>query len=549
MKRHLLSLGLAACLTLSLSAPALAYSDTSGHWAEDMIEKARNYGLMVGYEDGCFGVADNLDRASFVTILCQMFDWEAIEPASPSFIDCAATHWAYGYVEAARSHGVTDESGPFRPGDYITREEMAVMLVKALGYDQLARTAATERPFSDVEQNAGYIALAYHIGMVAGIEEDGQRLFKPNLCATRAEAATMLVQVYERYVSQVEWLHGFYALSSYSQIGLTREMDAVSLGWARMEYTPEDGPTLNTTGANGNDWNIPQEPSAATDYLEENGTPYHLCVFGSAADSVTLPDGTTTSTVAAVTATSASRTQAIAALTGAAADYDGITIDFEGLKDQNGLKQNFAQFMRELRAALPADKALYVCVQPGPYNNGFDFRTLGECCDKVILMAHDYRPPVSDLKVGSVPSESFAVTPFSKIYAALVEITDPETGVQDRSRLALAFSMDTTGFRINEEGRVLESKYYRPSMETLARRLAQPDTRTAYSETARNPYAVYTDESGARYKVWYEDARSIADKIDLAQMFGITGVSFWRLGNIPTYESYDLWTAVQAERT
>ena len=59
MKRRLLSLGLAACLTLSLSAPALAYSDTSGHWAEDMIEKARNYGLMVGYEDGCFGVAYN----------------------------------------------------------------------------------------------------------------------------------------------------------------------------------------------------------------------------------------------------------------------------------------------------------------------------------------------------------------------------------------------------------------------------------------------------------------------------------------------------------
>ena len=68
------------------------------------------------------------------------------------------------------------------------------------------------------------------------------------------------------------------------------------------------------------------------------------------------------------------------------------------------------------------------------------------------------------------------------------------------------------------------------------------------AKTARNPYAVYTDESGARYKVWYEDARSIADKYDLAQMFGITGVSFWRLGNIPTYESYDLWTAVQAER-
>ena len=78
--------------------------------------------------------------------------------------------------------------------------------------------------------------------------------------------------------------------------------------------------------------------------------------------------------------------------------------------------------------------------------------------------------------------------------------------------------------------------------------LAQSDTTVTYSQTARNPYAIYTDESGARYQVWFEDAQSIADKIDLAQMFGITGFSFWRLGNIPTYSNYNLWTAVQAER-
>ena len=108
--------------------------------------------------------------------------------------------------------------------------------------------------------------------------------------------------------------------------------------------------------------------------------------------------------------------------------------------------------------------------------------------------------------------------------------------------------MDTTGFRIDEAGRVLESKYYRPAIETLSQRLAQSGTAVTYSQSARNPYAVYTDESGARYQVWFENAQSIADKIDLAQMFGITGFSFWRLGNIPTYDSYNLWTAVQAER-
>jgi len=82
----------------------------------------------------------------------------------------------------------------------------------------------------------------------------------------------------------------------------------------------------------------------------------------------------------------------------------------------------------------------------------------------------------------------------------------------------------------------------------LAQRLAQPDTAITYSDTARNPCAVYTGEDGGRYQVWYEDGRSARDKIHLARLFGINGLSIWRLGNIPNYDSYDLWSAVLAER-
>ena len=61
----------------------------------------------------------------------------------------------------------------------------------------------------------------------------------------------MLVRVYERYVSGTEWLHGFYAFSSYSQIALSAGMDAVSVGWARMELDDQGAPVLNSTSANG----------------------------------------------------------------------------------------------------------------------------------------------------------------------------------------------------------------------------------------------------------------------------------------------------------
>ena len=40
----------------------------------------------------------------------------------------------------------------------------------------------------------------------------------------------------------------------------------------------------------------------------------------------------------------------------------------------------------------------------------------------------------------------------------------------------------------------------------------------------------------------------MTDKIQLARMFGITGVSLWRVGNIPNTAGYDVWSAVLSQR-
>ena len=550
MKRHGSAVLVLFALLAALAAPvsAAAYTDTDGHWAASTIEKARQYGLMVGDGSGAFYPDTYLNRASFVTILCQMFGWDAVESASPSYLDCDAGHWAYGYVEAARQHDVTDRGGFFRPDDYITREEMAIMLVRALGYDTLAQDLGDlSLPFDDVERNQGYIAIAYDIGMITGVAgPDGSLKFLPTTSAKREEAAAMLVRVYERYTSRVEWLHGFYAFSSYSQIALAREMDAVSLGWARMEYTA-DGPTLNSTSSGGNEWVKPSDSTLATSYFEQNQVPYNLNVYASAADSITLSDGTTTSTVAAVVSTPQARTQAVNALVDAASDYAGLTIDFEALKGDT-LKADYVTFMEELRTALPEDKTLYVCVQPDTWYTGFDYHGLGEVCDKVILMAHDYQwTSIPTSYLGTANTDS-PVTPFPQIYEALRDITDPVTGVSDVSKVALAISFGTAGFHIDADGRLLDTTIYHPAQDTLTARLAQADTQVTYSEHYRNPYAIYTTEDGERYKVWYENEQSVLDKIELARMFGITGVSLWRLGNITAATGYDVWSAVESAR-
>ena len=230
-----------------------------------------------------------------------------------------------------------------------------------------------------------------------------------------------------------------------------------------------------------------------------------------------------------------------------AADYAGITVDFEALKGAD-TRASFVTFLTELRAALPADKTLYVCVQPDTWYDGWDYRGIGEAADRVILMAHDYQwPSVPESYVGTTNTYS-PVTPFDQVYEALRDLTDPDTGVADRGKLALAISFGTAGFHVDESGNLLETTIYHPAMATLAGRLNQSDTVVTYDTAARNPYALYTTEDGSRYKIWYENEQSVVDKIQLARMFGVNGVSLWRIGNIPNADGYDVWSAVLAQR-
>ena len=152
MKHRFCAAALAAVLLLSAAplspAASAAFSDAEGTWAAEVIEKAEGYGLMNGYPDGTFGVGKELTRGEFVAVLCRMFGWDAASPGAPSFSDCPASHWAYSYVETALAHGVMDAGGAFRPEDYISREEMAVMLVRALGYGTLAQSlSGLELPY------------------------------------------------------------------------------------------------------------------------------------------------------------------------------------------------------------------------------------------------------------------------------------------------------------------------------------------------------------------------------------------------------------------
>ena len=103
----------------------------------------------------------------------------------------------------------------------------------------------------------------------------------------------------------------------------------------------------------------------------------------------------------------------------------------------------------------------------------------------------------------------------------------------------LAVSFATQAWQVDAEGRLLDGRPVSVSIGRVAEVLAG-GAEAGYSQRYRNPYLVYQADDGDRLFLWYEDARSIGEKMALARLFGVSGVSVWRLGTIPDTASYDV---------
>ena len=195
LRHRFTAAALAALLTVTAAPVSRAahYTDSQNHWAASVIQKAGEYGLMEGYPDGRFGVGENMTRAQFITVLCRLFGWEE-DPGGAGGLTDVGNHWARGYIGAAAKHGAIDAAGAVCPEDYISRLDMARMLVSALGYGRLAQgLSEAQLPFDDVTEDRGVVAVVYHLGILTGV--DGRLPFNPDAAVTRAEAAALCARL------------------------------------------------------------------------------------------------------------------------------------------------------------------------------------------------------------------------------------------------------------------------------------------------------------------------------------------------------------------
>ena len=167
-----LLLALVMTTTLALAANKSGYSDVPDkNWASQSIAQCKQYNLLQGIGNGKFGLGQKMTRAAYAAALCRLMGWKTVTPEKGSYTDNQdAKKWYYSAIETASAHDVfSGHSTTCRPNDPITREEMAAMTVRALGYSTLSGTVQDECPFTDVSTNPGYITLAWRMGLVVGM--------------------------------------------------------------------------------------------------------------------------------------------------------------------------------------------------------------------------------------------------------------------------------------------------------------------------------------------------------------------------------------------
>lgn len=83
-------------LTIRAFATDINFSDISGHWAEDTINKWKEQGIISGYPDGTFKPDNPVTRAELAKIITLAFDLQ--QSLSYDYCDIDDSAWYYPYM-------------------------------------------------------------------------------------------------------------------------------------------------------------------------------------------------------------------------------------------------------------------------------------------------------------------------------------------------------------------------------------------------------------------------------------------------------------------
>jgi hypothetical protein len=193
-----------AVLVAALPAQA---TDPGGTFIDDdrsVHESAIEAISAAGITEGCDPVGDRfcpglgVTRAEMSAFLVRSLGEASLTPPVPTFSDVIPSDWFFGAVERLSALGISVGygDGTFRPNALVTRGEMAVFLVRALGEDP---TGPVNGAFADVDPTVFYASAAERLldlGITTGCATSPLR-YCPEGAVVRAEMASFLARAFD----------------------------------------------------------------------------------------------------------------------------------------------------------------------------------------------------------------------------------------------------------------------------------------------------------------------------------------------------------------
>ncbi|WP_028552150.1 lamin tail domain-containing protein [Paenibacillus sp. UNC451MF] len=175
------------------------YEDIQGHWSQKDVEQFASKQILNGMAEQRFQPDTNVTRAEFAALLVNALGISGLPTDAGSesiFKDIDAAKWYAKPIRIAALKGLVFgyEGNLFKPDATITREEMAVMLMRALlSTDQGKSLTAVPLAFHDKDTISEWardsVSKLVKVRMIEGMTEDS---FVPAENATRAQAVTMV---------------------------------------------------------------------------------------------------------------------------------------------------------------------------------------------------------------------------------------------------------------------------------------------------------------------------------------------------------------------
>ena len=199
--------------------------------------------------------------------------------------------------------------------------------------------------------------------------------------------------------------------------------------------------------------------------------------------------------------------------------YQGVDVDFEYVRAEDA--RRYAAFLARLRQGLiPRGLPLIAALapktsadQPGRLYEGIDYRLIAQSVDFALLMTYEW---------GNQASPPMAVSPLPQV-RQVVEYALTEFRPSQLYLGVPNYGYDwTLPYRSGSRAKSLSN--------VEAVRLAwNRHAAIRYDEQAQSPWFRYVDGRGTEHEVWFEDARSIKAKLNLAFDYSLYGVGYWNL--------------------